>query len=335
MLLRHYVLDSWIYLIAFDGVSIFFVLSGFLIGGIWLRLINQSEVSLKSIWQFWLRRWFRTLPNYYLILTILAILSVIFRDFRLSDALPYYGFVQNVNWVHPPFFAEAWSLSIEEWFYLLLPLLFLVFSYVSGKSRQYSMLFVIVFVILFSSVLRYLRANEMGDLDFILWDDYFRRQVFTRLDSIMYGVLGAYMAYYSPNIWRRHRKLSLVIGLILIIDYQWVATDNFLSNSTFGLYFQVFSFAQISIGTLLLMPFLSSWKGSGRPWQKVFVFISLTSYSLYLVNSFLVLGFIIPALKIESIWLQYLLFWVASVLIATLIYKYYEVPTTKLRDRFS
>lgn len=56
-----------------DGVSMFFVLSGFLIGGIILRAFETSPPRPRGVGRIWIRRWFRTLPNYFLILTILVV----------------------------------------------------------------------------------------------------------------------------------------------------------------------------------------------------------------------------------------------------------------------
>jgi peptidoglycan/LPS O-acetylase OafA/YrhL len=67
-----------------DGVELFFVLSGFLIGSILIKKIEKEEkFGLKSIMHFWKRRWFRTLPNYYLIL----FLNVLFikLEFKNGD----------------------------------------------------------------------------------------------------------------------------------------------------------------------------------------------------------------------------------------------------------
>jgi peptidoglycan/LPS O-acetylase OafA/YrhL len=54
-----------------DGVELFFVLSGFLIGSILIRTLEKDNVfNFRSVLYFWKRRWFRTLPNYYLILFV-------------------------------------------------------------------------------------------------------------------------------------------------------------------------------------------------------------------------------------------------------------------------
>lgn len=54
-----------------DGVELFFVLSGFLIGGILIKTIERENgMDLPALGHFWKRRWFRTLPNYYLILMV-------------------------------------------------------------------------------------------------------------------------------------------------------------------------------------------------------------------------------------------------------------------------
>ena len=57
-----------------DGVTLFFVLSGFLIGGIFIKKVTQPGYDTKQLFNFWIRRWFRTLPNYYLVLVVLITL---------------------------------------------------------------------------------------------------------------------------------------------------------------------------------------------------------------------------------------------------------------------
>ena len=54
----------------FMGVEIFFVLSGYLIGGILYRLVVTQQQGGRRLGYFLIRRWFRTLPNYNLVLLI-------------------------------------------------------------------------------------------------------------------------------------------------------------------------------------------------------------------------------------------------------------------------
>src|SRR5579883_268892 len=90
-------LDAW-YGLAFLGVELFFVLSGFLIGGILIAEFRDGTFRLR---QFWLRRWLRTLPNYFL---FLALNIVLYR--AMNGAWPQFGlflvFLQNFAWPHPP-----------------------------------------------------------------------------------------------------------------------------------------------------------------------------------------------------------------------------------------
>src|SRR5579862_944601 len=56
-----------------DGVTLFFVLSGFLIGRILLKKLRGTPFARQDLTDFWLRRWMRTLPAYYAVLAVLAL----------------------------------------------------------------------------------------------------------------------------------------------------------------------------------------------------------------------------------------------------------------------
>jgi len=94
----------------FDGVSVFFVLSGFLIGGILVKLLekNRGSVSKMLLLDFWVKRWFRTLPNYFLVLILLFVLNCCFtNDFSPGTIKPYLIFSQNLFTSHPDFFYRS------------------------------------------------------------------------------------------------------------------------------------------------------------------------------------------------------------------------------------
>jgi peptidoglycan/LPS O-acetylase OafA/YrhL len=316
-----------------DGVDLFFVLSGFLIGGILLRMVAEGTVTFKSLGHFWIRRWFRTLPNYFLVLTFLLVTYQLFRGGLPGKWYEYFFFVQNFNSPHPVFFSEAWSLSVEEWFYFLVPLgLFLLLLFAKSNKKAVILSW-ILFVIAAVTIYRTYRilTLEPGDNYNLL----IRREVLTRLDSIMYGVLGAYISQYHASIWKRHANFYFILGLMVIFG-----TRIYLEyNTVFSLYWQ---FTLMSIGILFLLPKLSSIKtGKGLPYRSI-TLISIISYSMYLLNHRI--DVVIEALfkkagadlsvNAAAGIAAYIVFWLVSIGSSYLLYSYFEKPMTRLRERF-
>lgn len=81
-------------LFGFWGVEIFFVLSGFLIGNILFNLFIQNDFTIQSVFSFFKRRWFRTLPNYFLVLLLNIVIAVMFH-FQIENVGYYFFFFQN------------------------------------------------------------------------------------------------------------------------------------------------------------------------------------------------------------------------------------------------
>jgi len=325
-----------------DGVSIFFVLSGFLIGGILIKVIEKNGATFGVLTNFWIRRWFRTLPNYFLILTILVVMSVIIDGLNVMEVKKYFVFAQNFASIHPGFFPEAWSLSIEEWFYLLFPpLLFIVIALLPVNKKR-AILFVAIFIIIETVFIRYYRYLNLNIETKTQWDDIFRKQVISRFDSLMFGVIGAYISFYYQEFWKKRSKLYFIAGLIILILHKYSLYLRGSHNLDFNSYYCVFSFSLSSIGTLLLIPYLTQVKSGKNFIYRQFTIISLISYSMYLINLSLVQRIIIPLLfkfiniksLVISTLVQYIIYWVIVIVGSIIIYKYYEVPFMALRDKF-
>lgn len=329
----------------FDGVGIFFVLSGFLIGGILIKLLNENTLSSKLIFNFWIKRWFRTIPNYFLILGTILVLNFIFTDnFSIYGKKLFFIFSQNLFWEHPDFFQEAWSLSVEEWFYLLIPIILFIVIKGFKISVNNAFLFTALSIIIGVTLFRYFRYFSYSTYDsstkdnITTWAETLKGQVFTRLDSLMYGVAGAYIFFHYKTFWNKYKVQFLILGLAIFIAIR----IHSLVDSSFGLYDWVFSFSTTSFATLCLIPFLSGIKTGKGIFYKAITYISLLSYSMYLVNLTIVQKWILENIDWKSLenfngdlflYSRYFLYWALTIIISILIYKYFEMPIMNLRDK--
>lgn len=154
------------------GVRIFFVLSGFLISTI---LLEESQRGGIRLGRFYLKRTMRIFPPYYFLITCVALLSAKgWLDSSKSDLL--HALTYTVNYDKPGWsLGHAWSLSVEEQFYLLWPacLLFL-------RTRAAAK--VAVLVVIVCPLVRYIYWLKTGDM----WTSY---RFESTADSLAIGCL--------------------------------------------------------------------------------------------------------------------------------------------------
>ena len=321
-------------MIVLDGVSMFFVLSGFLIGGILIKQLERGKPTFKLLLNFWNRRWLRTLPMYFIVLTFLSIFTYLMKPERLPDQLwKYYLFIQNFFVSQPPFFSESWSLSIEEWFYLLIPTLIFSSLVIFKSSVKKTFLWVVIFVILVVTGYRFYAFHQV-DISSYKEGSLFLMQVSTRLDSIMYGVLAVFISHYYPVIWRKSSSVFLfILGIAML----------YVLKFKMGYSFSIWIPTVKSLAVVLMLPYLSNWKQLNLSISKWITNISLISYSMYLINLNVVIHVIIKYVFNDNLldrhevapnWmLEYTMFWILTIGIAFLLYKYVEVPFMNLRKR--
>ncbi|KIC94650.1 acyltransferase family protein [Flavihumibacter solisilvae] len=328
-------------LIVFDGVSIFFVLSGFLIGGILLRTLENRGMSVGVLMDFWIRRWFRTIPNYFLILTLLVTLQILFGSGFFSGSFyQYFYFSQCLISPHPAFFPEAWSLCVEEWFYLVTPIAIFIVAFAANGKHRIGIASTAAFIIILVTFFRFYKFTIVPIENFHDWDKLFRKQVITRLDSLMFGVVGAYLNFYHRDLWLKRKHITFACGLSLMLATKYIFP---MISSETGVYNTVFSFSLVSLSTLLVLPFLNSIKAGKGLIAKLFTYISLISYSMYLLNLSIVQYWIIGKIPwtffISNSYLlvitKYLFYWISVLSLSILLYKYFEIKMTKCRDMFN
>lgn len=319
-----------------DGVFVFFVLSGFLIGEILIYTLENKPITAKTLLDFWKRRLLRTVPAYYIILTVLAILSILtVANFDVFEPIRYYFFIQNFDRSHPAFFAEAWTLSIEVWFYLLIPLFIFIFKGAFKFSDKASLLTTAFLFILAGFCVRWYRAETLLDLDGSAIDHMFRKQVITRIDSVTFGILGAFVFKYYNSIWLKYKNVCLVIGLSIFLYTKFPIFDH-------GDFFKlVLLYTLQSTSFLLILPFFSQIKTGKGLFFRVMTLLSYVSFSIYLINLNLVQIFIMDRINFgyftgtSLLVVKYLVYLFLSITGGVLMYKYVELPFMNLRKKLN
>jgi len=326
------------------GVELFFVLSGFLIGNILVRAFMDSDkFSIADMRQFWIRRWFRTLPAYWLIVTADSLLYIWLHI--QSYEYPrffYYLFIQNLWYPHPRFFfGESWSLSVEEWFYLTLPICLYTASRLF-KIRNKSKFLMVVFTAYLLVFVGIRFINAFHPINGPAIDFGIRKVVLFRLDAVMYGVLFAWLQNFRPVLFVgvKNYLLPLSIAGAMVIYYLLTPEGVALCASSSTSVFMMNAFFYLFTPLLfsLCLPCANGIKQiNSQFWTRFFTHISKISYSMYLVHYSLIyipLSIFSHARSVRSVSLIYLCYWVAVLLLSAALYRYFEYPVMQLREQF-
>jgi peptidoglycan/LPS O-acetylase OafA/YrhL len=310
------------------GVPLFFVLSGFLIGTI---LLGQGDAlrDARVTGKFWLRRALRTLPNYYLFLLGLTLLWFGYHRPGSPSPVPllprYLVFLQNFSSSPPEFFPESWSLSVEEWFYLVFPLALLLGLKLTRMPFRRLYLGLAVLLAVYPVVLRGLV------LDPVDWSHGITKVVLYLPDAIAVGLLAAAWSQASPGAWIRARLPALGAGVVLLVAlflYMGLGDPDHSGMA------RTFLPLVVALGCALLLPWASTCPDLGGPLLNQGVrAIARWSYSLYLVN-----------LTVSTTVLSHLQFHYGNAVgilsyvgvclaVSAAIYHGFEAPILRWRDR--
>lgn len=266
------------------GVDLFFVLSGFLISS---QLFKENECNRKiSLKTFYIKRFFRIFPAYF----FTVFLYFTFPFFREREALsPIWKFVtftQNygLDVISRGTFSHAWSLCIEEQFYLILPLLLLIL--IPTRLFRYFVVFIIA-VIGFSMTARVIAWNEFiigtdtASPDFWkLWYMKIYYPTHTRLDGLGIGVLTGYLMQYSSGFKKTveaNGNRLFFLGIVLLGISFWVCNEQASKTaSIFG-----FTLVAVSFG-FILMAAVSPSSFLYRTKSYITAQLAALSYAVYL-----------------------------------------------------
>ncbi len=256
-----------------SGVDLFFVLSGFLIGGILLD--NRESPRYYSV--FYLRRFHRIFPLYYLLIAVVAVgvwawpLSPLFRGSMPMWVFPV--FAQNLTGDYtraPEAIEVTWSLAVEEQFYLLFP-------FIVKLCSRTALLYVLGACLVAAPVLRTLLILDGWGFELVY------SLLPTRADTLALGVLAAMIVRSeAATTWVKvnARRLYLcLLGLIALVSTMLKWTD-YSYLGTVG--YSIFGTAHFLFILLLLIAPLPLMKAAfSARWLR---WLGMVSYCVYLVH---------------------------------------------------
>jgi len=278
---------DWLSYWGWMGVDLFFVLSGFLIGSQVLRpLADGRPVDFRD---FYVRRVFRVLPPYFVVLALYFLVPDFREEPGIQPLWQFLSFSLNflIDYAHNRAFSHAWSLCVEEHFYLVFPLA------AALLARRLSLRgFVAICALLVCAgiaIRGYVWLYDMAPVSGVataarsfsqrfVEDMYY--PTYNRLDGLLAGVILAAIKAYRPAWWerlQRHANVLLVAGLAMMAGVLWLFADRvgFVPN--------LIGFPLLSAALALLVAagagtssWIGRWRVPGAGW------IAAISYSLYL-----------------------------------------------------
>lgn len=276
-----------------SGVDLFFVLSGFLVGG--LLIHEVTKYGTIEVGRFLMRRGFKIWPSYLALLTVLAITQVDhWPDLSSAGAtLRSLGihllFLQNyLDQTHN---TPTWTLAIEEHFYLMLPLLLLAMVRIGKLERIGTVTGAAMILCLVFRVLHLKFHHE--DNDFMLTHN--------RMDALLAGVYIAWLWKKYPErviAFTKHWKLVIPVALLLISpSFFFSRRSAFLFSIGFPLTTAGYGLILITLVTQGVGNFENSLPG------KAIRKVGLWSYNIYLWHFFLPL-LLAPVYRPAQLWLS-------------------------------
>jgi peptidoglycan/LPS O-acetylase OafA/YrhL len=247
-------------------------------------------------------------------------------------------FLRNFQAVRIEFMPEAWSLAVEEWFYVIFPALLWI-GYRRWPGRFETVFGVTAAALFFVSLGCRIHGAGLPGSNWVMGQ---RCAVFYRFDALMTGVIAAWIAHTRPSAWARLTGVCALAGVVTLgVGYGgiWNWTDPSLPLAADGFYAKTFRFNVISFGVALLLPMASGW----RPRRETLIHsairkVALWSYAMYLVNWPLFQILMTPTFaRLHSSWWSEHLFFAFKqallIAVSAAFYGFYELPCTRIRER--
>ena len=214
----------WVYLsgiIGWTGVDLFFVLSGYLISSkLFEEVARYGKISWKD---FFIKRVFRIFPLFFLIVGAYALFPYIREAEPMGPIWRYLTFTQNFlldNRISGTF-VHAWSLCVEEQFYLVLPAIVIVL--LQFKIFHKGGIYLLIGLFLLGFFMRYFSYTHFvqpysGSSEFnYKWSEFIYYPTYCRLDGLIFGVSIAAIFQFLPQIKEKLLKYGNILFMVSLL----------------------------------------------------------------------------------------------------------------------
>jgi len=321
------------------GVSLFFVLSGFLIT--YLLLAEKKETGNISIRNFYIRRILRIWPLYYLtvILAFFVLphfISIKGYELALYDgsyfaSLGLFAFLMaNVSYTLlplVPFASQLWSVGVEEQFYLFWPYL----NKKAGRNIFRILVYIVLIIVGIKSLLNLAHETHPDSKSLYLWAHFFTH---FRIQCMAIGGMGAYLLI---------RQKKDILDFLYRKDIQIIVLLLTLSGVCTSFGFGALNTEILSIlFALIILNAASNSRNIFRLENRLFLFLGKISYGLYVyqilaikLSLVLVAGFIGFEEVVKANFIYYILSISITILMAAASYFLMEAKFLTFKGRFS
>ena len=294
------------------GVVLFFMLSSYLITALLLR--EHAKTGTLNLLAFYQRRALRIWPLYFTFLAgcIIVPYFTAYAKIPLPDVIGFCTFTENWRIVHTGYDPNTvaiplWSVSVEEQFYLLWPLLILLV----GVSRIW---LVAGLCILGAFVSRGVMASAGAN------ETQFWQSSLSHIDSIAIGALIAYFAQNGiPKTRAVHRLLMISLGVIIPVYAR-------------GHCAEVIRYPLVTLSSALILAGVMGYDLPDSKLSRCVVYLGKISFGLYVYHTLFIWGF-------DSI-LPKVLFvapaaFLCTIAVATFSYAWIEMPFLRMKEKLA
>jgi peptidoglycan/LPS O-acetylase OafA/YrhL len=234
-----------------SGVDLFFVLSGYLIADKLFRELDaRGGIDFKG---FYLNRFLRIIPAYLAVVALYFSFPNLQEGRGLQPLWKFLTFTQNISIdIFRNTFSHAWSLCVEEHFYLLLPILlhFIFSRKITHRAFYFFIAVAVLGVLIRYSIWEAFVAPAYGRtrIGVAIKDIYY--PTYTRLDGLLVGVAIASIFRYSPSLKGKivkHGNVLLALSLILLLAAYFLFDGSIVSIEFTSWTVALFGFPLVSV----------------------------------------------------------------------------------------